>query len=261
METLPNTSGTLDAVLALAAKGYYCIPLTPGSKVSRVKWKQYQDAPPSEIELRHLFADARNNAAVLCGDLVVVDCDAADVEEFVVHRCGPTSYRCRTPNGGLHLGYRAPVNTAISNRVKIDGRPIDLRAAGGYAIVPPSVNADGVPYRWENEPPPLAELPMFHGEWMCETQSFVAFPPPATGGTTERIRRARTYLAKVDGAIAGNGGHNRTFRAACVLAQKFGLTYDEAWPLLAEWNLRCEPQWSLTELRHKLMDALNKAGN
>lgn len=67
--------------------------------------------------------------------------------------------------------------------------------------------------------------------------------------------RAAAYLAKVPPAISGSGGHNQTFRAACVLVLGFGLTPDDAYPLLAEWNIGCQPQWTEKELRHKLTDA------
>lgn len=69
------------------------------------------------------------------------------------------------------------------------------------------------------------------------------------------IDRARAYVAKMPPAISGQGGHNRTFHVACVLVQGFALGEDEAWPLLQEYNLRCDPEWSETELRHKLQDA------
>jgi hypothetical protein len=69
------------------------------------------------------------------------------------------------------------------------------------------------------------------------------------------LRRARAYLATIEGAISGQRGHDRTFRAACVLVQKFGLTVAQALPLLLEWNETCEPPWSEKELLHKLQDA------
>lgn len=67
--------------------------------------------------------------------------------------------------------------------------------------------------------------------------------------------RARAYLARVPAAIAGSGGHNATFHAACVLVNGFGLPSAEALPLLMEWNAGCQPPWSEAELRHKLASA------
>ena len=57
----------------------------------------------------------------------------------------------------------------------------------------------------------------------------------------------------------GQGGDGRTFYAAAVLVVDFGLPFEEALPLLAEWNLRCSPPWTLAELAHKLKAAQEKA--
>lgn len=105
-------------------------------------------------------------------------------------------------------------------------------------------------------PPPL-DLAAWLGELDVE-------PANNTGRTSRRIRaaahderlaRPAAYLAKIPPAIAGQRGHDRTFHAACVLVQGFGLTIDEARPLLHQWNLGCVPPWSPAELEHKLQDA------
>jgi hypothetical protein len=70
------------------------------------------------------------------------------------------------------------------------------------------------------------------------------------------VERARHYIEKMDAAVAGDGGHNQTFHVACVLVEKFGLTYEDAIELLLEYNERCDPPWSIDELNHKLVDAL-----
>jgi archaellum biogenesis ATPase FlaH len=69
------------------------------------------------------------------------------------------------------------------------------------------------------------------------------------------IDRARKYLAKVPPAVSGSGGHNATFTAACTLVIGFALSQDDAYQLLAEWNMLCQPPWSERDLRHKLEDA------
>ncbi|HEX5400473.1 MAG TPA: hypothetical protein VFY06_15605 [Verrucomicrobiae bacterium] len=72
------------------------------------------------------------------------------------------------------------------------------------------------------------------------------------------IERATAYLDKMPAAIAGQGGHAATFAAACRLVE-FGLSYEQAEPLLAGWNeTHCQPRWTVTELRHKLTDAFKR---
>jgi len=67
-------------------------------------------------------------------------------------------------------------------------------------------------------------------------------------------RRARSYLQRIPPALAGQHGHDRTFRFACVLC-KFCLPENQAWTLLQDYNARCLPPWSERELRHKLESA------
>ena len=69
------------------------------------------------------------------------------------------------------------------------------------------------------------------------------------------IDQARRALAALPFAVAGNHGHNATFRPACLLIKGFDLSPFDALPLLREWNSGCSPPWSIGELMHKLTDA------
>lgn len=76
------------------------------------------------------------------------------------------------------------------------------------------------------------------------------------------VKRARRYLAQLPRAQSGSGGHNATFRAACVLIHGFDLAEGDALALLAEWNVtHCEPQWSHQELEHKVRTAATAASD
>jgi len=72
------------------------------------------------------------------------------------------------------------------------------------------------------------------------------------------LNAAAAYLVKMPVAVAGQGGHGATFAAACKLVE-FGLAPNEAWPLLLDYNGRCLPPWSESDLRHKLSDAFKEA--
>lgn len=74
------------------------------------------------------------------------------------------------------------------------------------------------------------------------------------------VERARKYVARIPGAVAGSGGHNTTFRVACVLVKGFGLTSDQAFDVLSEWNATCDPPWSEHELNHKIESATKASG-
>ena len=63
---------------------------------------------------------------------------------------------------------------------------------------------------------------------------------------TDIEARASAYLATMDPAIEGSGGHSALFRAACVLVNGFALDRSTALRLLStEYNPRCGPPWDL----------------
>ena len=69
--------------------------------------------------------------------------------------------------------------------------------------------------------------------------------------------RAGRYLDALSPALAGRGGHDATFRAACALTHGFALPEDAALGLLlSHYNGRCSPPWTLPELAHKVRSAL-----
>ena len=72
--------------------------------------------------------------------------------------------------------------------------------------------------------------------------------------------RASKYVAKMTPAVSGAGGHDATFKVACVLLQGFDLARSEARAILDEYNGRCSPPWSERELEHKLNQADKMTG-
>jgi len=71
------------------------------------------------------------------------------------------------------------------------------------------------------------------------------------------VERARRYISRMEPAIAGSGGHDRTFAVAGVLVHGFAFEQQDALALLREWNgTHCRPPWSERELIHKIDSAL-----
>jgi hypothetical protein len=78
----------------------------------------------------------------------------------------------------------------------------------------------------------------------------------STTSTDDKLaRRIQAYLANVEPAISGQGGHNATIEMAAKLVRGFDLTPQEAYPFAAEWNQRCVPPWSEADLMRKLEEA------
>jgi hypothetical protein len=248
---------SLRAALTAAELGYRCIPCLPDTKVPAIKWKRYQSEVPTEAEYREWFRDARRNIALITTGLVIFDCDDPTQAELVIEQCGDTPHRLLTPGGGIHLGYRSRKNVVVGNHVRIKGLDIDIRAENGLEMLPPSRIGDGE-YRWLGDGLlPRKQLPVAKIGWTRQRTRRV-MKTLVIDDVDRAVRRARAYLATIPGAVAGNGGHNTTFRVACTLAHRFGLGFEQAWSLLCEWNMKCEPLWSERELEHKLRDAFKK---
>jgi len=69
--------------------------------------------------------------------------------------------------------------------------------------------------------------------------------------------RASRYVARMDAAVAGSGGHDATFAVAVALVHGFALGESDAMSLMQEYNARCAPPWSPRDLSYKLRSAAN----
>jgi len=67
--------------------------------------------------------------------------------------------------------------------------------------------------------------------------------------------RARRYVQKCPPAISGQRGHDQAFHVAVILVHWFGLSESEAMVIFREWNASCVPEWSESELAHKITSA------
>jgi hypothetical protein len=258
METLSSITGNGAIALENASKGIVSIPCHPGTKVPCIKWKEWQDRMPPEGLIREWFSDARRNIAIITTGMVLFDVDDITKVALVLEHCGDTPHKLRTPRGGVHLGYRKRKGSTVLNQVRIKGQPIDIRTDGGLEMIPNSVTPDGS-YTWLGKGLfAISELPLAKIGWTRQRTRRRFHAVTLDGEPGMMVRRARAYVAKIPGAVSGQNGHRATFRVACILILKFGMSAQEAWPLLLEFNERCEPPWTEKELRHKLEDALKK---
>ncbi|WP_432882581.1 bifunctional DNA primase/polymerase [Kribbella sp. CA-245084] len=96
--------------------------------------------------------------------LLVVDVDPAhggnaSLDELVARQLVPRTLWVRTGSGGAHLYYRHPGHDMPSR--PMPNRPgIDVKADGGYVVLPPSIHhRTGQPYRWGAGPADVVEMP------------------------------------------------------------------------------------------------------
>ena len=76
-------------------------------------------------------------------------------------------------------------------------------------------------------------------------------------GPDRLLYRGRFYVAKIDKAESGKGGHTKTLTAAFKILRFSGFDYALAWQLMLHYNAtRCEPPWEEKDLKRKLDEAL-----
>ena len=266
----------LDRVQVLTRMGFSIIPIPWGEKIPKKSWTEYQKRKPTVEEIKSWFNGSPSNIAIITGAIsgvVVVDADSEEGCQWVVSNLPPTPLRVKTsaPIGRVQYYYRHP-GGIIRNKARINTKEgkkcVDVRGDGGYVIAPGSKHPSGFIYKACDtfyDPLSLDALPIFNSKWIATPDAHCH-----SGGTNQqglqlsdedRIRRSRAYLAKVPGAVEGNGGDTHTFTTACHMVKGFGLAEDEAFSVLKEWNLeKCVPPWSDEELLAKIRNA-EKYGN
>lgn len=109
------------------------------------------------------------NLAVALGDIVVIDADGPSALArlqgiMAAHGGAPRTAVAQTARG-LHFYFRAPAGSHIRThnepRQKSGDDGIDIKAHGGWTVLPPSVNARSkFTYKWLS-PLPIADLPLW----------------------------------------------------------------------------------------------------
>jgi putative DNA primase/helicase len=162
-------------------------------------------------------------------------------------------------------GHPGPFVKSFRDR---DGKEvIRLVGTGGQVVCPPSrwTSADGTRTEvreWDGGEPGEPAVVPFADLWgaVCRLAEACGAEVPRVGPRAAHRptveERAVAYLERVPGAVSGQGGHDRTFAAACALVQGFDLDPGTALSLLLRhYNPRCVPPWSEDDLRHKVEDA------
>lgn len=167
---------------------------------------------------------------------------------------GPFRCALSRTRRGIHMVFRNP---GVGNAVNVNGL-YDVRGKKGYILCPGSRVKKHLYHFIDgyNETDPT-KLDEFREEWMPKKTPVREFEKEF-----DMVIRARGYLKTVEGAISGSNGHSKTLYAACCLIHKFGLSVDQAWPLMLEYNeSKCCPPWSAIDLKRKLSEAIRLRGN
>lgn len=193
----------------------------------------YKDARADPGGIERLWCNRPDaNIAVACGAVsgaFVLDVDVKGENGLLTlsqlqtaHGRLPTTWRTRTPGGGIHLWFRQP-RRVLRNRVGF-APGLDIRTHGGSVAVPPSHRFDGA-YVWEIAPGSVecAAAPSWLLD-MIDPPRTVRSPPSSL--SFDSLSTAARYLASAvnsearDVAATPVGSRNgRLFVAAARLGE------------------------------------------
>jgi hypothetical protein len=237
-------SNVSEAALRYADLGYAVFPCAPGRKTPLTA-NGFHAATTDLDQIEAWWQRWPNaNIAVPTRGLVVIDVDGPENPWLVDEpdRLAELASNCvsTTPSGGRHYFFRQPEGDAIRCQTGRLAPHVDVRADGGYVLVPPSVVA-GKAYRWvegleldqplENQRPPPP--------WLVEKLS-----TPHVDGRDTRITPGEP-----DANPIPKGQRNATLARLAGNMRRFGMSRFEIWAALQRVNAdRCVPPVSPAEV-------------
>lgn len=204
-------------------------------------WADYQHRLPAETEVRSWFGTLECNVGMVTGQIsgvAVVDVDGEKGRESAAQLNLKPTLIAKTGSGGYHLYYQ--LRTPFPSKVGI--RPgIDLRADGGFVVLPPSSHKSGNRYMWYDIRRPATfpvdlfrsmRGPSLPDDWTADVLEGV------TEGmrSNTAVRLSGRYFAK-------------------------GLSLGEVWILMTAWNDRNDPPLKPRELKRTVKWAHDKHVN
>lgn len=226
----------IDQIKEYVNSGWSILPVKPEEKRPfMTNWLQYTKTKASMDTVENWFNNLSGaGVGAVTGrisNMIVLDVESwckTPIEELLKRY--PTQMIAKSGSGGYHLYYQYPQGVSkVSNRVGIfEGA--DLRADGGFIVLPPTIHPNGNRYEWIKKGP-LGVFP----KPLLDIES----KPTITneGWITEALRGV------------SEGGRNDTCARLAGYFFKKGMSSDIVEALLLDWNEKNDPPMPLTELR------------
>lgn len=216
--------------------GWSVLPVRPDEKRPYMtNWLQYTKTRAPKAMVEGWFTNLTGaGVGVITGrisNMVVLDVESNcpyPIEDLLKRY--PTQMIARSGGGGYHLFYQYPTSqTRVANRVRIfEGA--DLRADGGFIVLPPTIHPSGNRYEWVKRGP-LGAFPVALLELQAQPRV------QGEGWITEALR-----------GVSEGGRNDACARLAGYFFKK-GMNADIVEALLLDWNERNEPPLPVQEVR------------
>lgn len=225
-----------ESALEYVDSGWSVLPVKPEEKRPYMtNWLQYTRVRATRGTVDSWFANLTGaGIGAVTGrisNMVVLDVEGwcpTPIEEILKQY--PTQMVARSGGGGWHLFYSYPQNVGrVANRVSVF-QGADLRADGGFIVLPPTMHQSGRRYEWVKQGP-LGAFPMALLDLQARS------PVQSEGWISEALRGV------------SEGGRNDTCARLAGYFFKKGLNSDIVEALLMEWNEKNDPPLPVHEVR------------
>lgn len=245
-EHVPATYDIQTEAHRLLDLGLVPVPAISNEKRPAMPWKGLQSSPPSHEQLDDLFTQhpRADGLGILTNGLVIIDVDMMEdgapnpfLDDPNVAPHLKAAPAVQTPSGGTHFYFKAPAGASLRNSTSLLAPRVDVRADGGFLMVPPSARG-GKPYVW------MLDQPLF-----VQVNELPELPKPilARLAPDPAPQAEPASNAELDPIHEGER-NNVLFRMACRW-RRDGHFDREIMALLELHNrLRCTPQLRATEL-------------
>lgn len=240
-----STNPKLEQALYLLEKLEWSVIPVGRNKQPLIAWKRFQTSKPTREEVLGWFEKYPYvNVGVVTGDisgLVVVDLDprhGATDEAFKDIQ----TVKVKTGGQGQHIYFK--YEAGLENKAGVQPG-VDIRAQGGFVVVPPSEHTSGRAYEWIHDPKdtPIAPLPAFVKKWI---------------GSVPLAKQETANKKSVNGVPEGSRNTSAASLAGKLLARFPETEWEtEVWPLLQGWNGKNTPPLPESELR-TVFDSIKK---
>ena len=238
-------SNLLQAALEYADLGYAVFPCVPGRK-KPLTTNGFHDATTNVEQIEAWWEQyPKANVAIATDGLVVIDVDGsenswlADEPDRLTELV--TGCVSVTPRGGRHYVFRQPAGMDCRCQVGQLAPRVDVRARGGYALIPPSI-VSGKAYRWVEGlelDQPLDRLPE-PPAWLLEQLDALATSSP----TSPRVASSEVETNQIP-----SGQRNATLARLAGTMRRVGMSRAELSAALNRANQdRCSPPLSPAEV-------------
>ena len=226
-----DTTTKISELLRLAAMGYKLLPLQDRGKEARIKWKNNASSSDTNIIKRwnNKWRDANWGAETgAASGFVVLDVDGEAGKNSLAalisaHGELPKTLTSKTGKG-FHYLFKAP-NDELRNCTAM--KPgLDVRADGGYIVIPPSIHANGNQYQWVDPKAEMADLP----EWL---ENMIR-------DTNKKSKKTKTDATSPTGnnTVIGEGTRHIRLLSETGRLRRLGYTPEQILPRIQELNGR-----------------------